>query len=69
MVEPVQDRTLRCELDGERTHDHCAGVCYLDGADIAATMVRRGLARDCARFSGGRYHAADTGARCLPDRR
>jgi micrococcal nuclease len=43
MVELVQGRTLRCELDGERTHDRCAGVCYLDGADIAAIMVRARL--------------------------
>jgi hypothetical protein len=30
----------------------------LDGADIAAVMVRGGLARNCERFSGGRYRAA-----------
>jgi endonuclease YncB( thermonuclease family) len=59
MLELVQGRTLRCELDGERTHDRCAGVCYLDGADIAAIMVRRGLARDCLRFSGGRYRMVE----------
>jgi micrococcal nuclease len=35
------------------------GICYLDGADIAAVMVRTGLARDCARFSAGRYRAAE----------
>jgi micrococcal nuclease len=55
MLELVQGRTLRCELDGDRTHDRCVGVCYLDGADIAEVMVREGLARDCPRFSGGRY--------------
>jgi micrococcal nuclease len=55
MLELVQGRTLSCELDGERTHDRCVGVCYLNGADIAEVMVREGLARDCPRFSGGRY--------------
>ena len=25
----VQGRELRCELDGERTHDRCVGICYL----------------------------------------
>jgi micrococcal nuclease len=55
----VSGRELRCELDGSRTHDRCAGVCYLDGADIAAVLVRQGLARDCPRFSGGRYAAAE----------
>jgi endonuclease YncB( thermonuclease family) len=47
MLELVPGRTLRCELDGEHTHDRCVGVCYLDGTDIAAVMVRRGLARNC----------------------
>jgi micrococcal nuclease len=59
MIELVQGRTLRCELDGERTHDRCVGVCYLDGQDISEVMVRRGLARDCPRFSGGRYARAE----------
>jgi endonuclease YncB( thermonuclease family) len=55
MIELVQGRTLRCELDGERTHDRCVGVCYLNGADISEAMVRGGVARDCPRFSQGRY--------------
>jgi endonuclease YncB( thermonuclease family) len=59
MVELVLARTLRCELNGERTHDRCVGVCYLEDRDISAEMVRRGLARDCERFSGGRYQAAE----------
>ena len=59
MLELVQGRTLRCELDGERTHDRCVGVCYLNCADIAATMVRQGVARDCERFSGGRYRTVE----------
>ena len=46
---------MRCQLDGETTYDRCAGTCYLDGRDIAAELVRAGLARDCPRYSGGRY--------------
>jgi endonuclease YncB( thermonuclease family) len=38
MIELVDDRILRCELDGDRTHDRCVGICYLDGADISAEM-------------------------------
>jgi micrococcal nuclease len=49
----------RCELDGERTHDRCVGICYLHGEDISKIMVRGGLARDCPRFSGGRYAEAE----------
>jgi hypothetical protein len=47
--------------------DRCVGVCYLDGMNIEEELVRIGLARDCPRFSGGRYReveqaAADQGA-------
>ena len=62
MRQMVDGRELRCELDGERTHDRCVAVCYLNGADIAEAMVRAGLARDCPRFSGGRYRAAEVQA-------
>jgi micrococcal nuclease len=43
---------------GNRTHDRCVGICYLDGEDISEILVRRGLARDCPRFSSGRYAQA-----------
>ena len=59
MVELALGRQVRCELDGERTHDRCVAVCYLEGRDLAAEMIRAGLARDCPRFSGGRYRAAE----------
>jgi endonuclease YncB( thermonuclease family) len=29
MIKLVEGRTLRCEVDGERTHDRCVGICYL----------------------------------------
>jgi endonuclease YncB( thermonuclease family) len=67
MIELARGRRVRCELDGTRTYDRCAGICYLDGADISEIMVHRGLARDCPRYSQGRYaeaerHAAAAGA-------
>jgi hypothetical protein len=49
----------RSELDGERTHDRCVGVCYLESEDISEVMVRRGLGRDCPRFSDRRYAEAE----------
>ena len=58
----VSGKTLRSELDGEQTHDRCAGVCYLDGKDISATLVADGLARDCPHSSGGRYHDVEARA-------
>jgi micrococcal nuclease len=27
MIKLVEGRALRCELNGERTHDRCVGVC------------------------------------------
>jgi micrococcal nuclease len=59
MLELVEGREVRCELDGQRTYDRCVAVCYLEGVDIAAEMVAAGLARDCPRFSGGRYREAE----------
>jgi micrococcal nuclease len=59
MVEMVLGRELSCDLDGTRTYDRCVGICYFDGEDISDVMVRRGLARDCPRFSGGRYAQAE----------
>jgi micrococcal nuclease len=62
MVAMVQGQTVRCELDGTHTYDRCAGVCYLDGRDIAEALVSAGLARDCPRYSGGRYAAIEAQA-------
>jgi hypothetical protein len=52
----------RCELDVERTYDRCVGICYLQGEDIGEAMLRQGVARDCPRFSGGRYVEAEVQA-------
>jgi micrococcal nuclease len=62
MIKLVHGSQVRCELDGTRTHDRCAGVCYHEGRDIAETMVRAGLARDCPRYSGGRYRDLERAA-------
>jgi micrococcal nuclease len=52
----VGSAIVRCELNGERSHERLVAVCFLpNGADIGAELVRRGLALDCARFSGSRY--------------
>jgi micrococcal nuclease len=59
MVELVDGRVLRCELTGRRTYDRCVGVCYVNGTDVEAIMVRKGFARDCPRFSGGRHAEAE----------
>ena len=51
----VEGQTVICELTGERTHGREVGVCSRDGRDIGAAVIEAGLARDCPRFSQGRY--------------
>jgi micrococcal nuclease len=59
MRDLVLGKVITCELDGEQNHDRCIAICYLEGADISEAMVRQGLARDCPRYSGGRYQQAE----------
>lgn len=62
MLELVAGKAVRCDLNGERTYDRVVGVCYLNEQDIGASIIAAGLARDCPRFSGGRYDAFNTAA-------
>ncbi len=56
----VGDKIVRCELNGERSYERLVGVCFLpDGTDIGAEIIRRGLALDCAHFSGSRYQTLE----------
>jgi micrococcal nuclease len=67
MVELVEGQVVVCELTRERTHGRRVGGCHRDGRDIAGELIAAGLARDCPRFSGGRYAPVETqGARRLP---
>lgn len=51
----AEGEPVRCALDGTQFQNHEIGICYVAGQDIAAAVVRAGLARDCPAFSGGRY--------------
>lgn len=67
MHELVAGKAVRCQLNGERSYDRVIGVCFIDGEDIGALIISAGLARDCPRFSKGRYDAFNTEAsRKLP---
>lgn len=55
----ISGRAVTCDLTGERTYDRVVGVCYVDGVDIGAMIISLGLARDCPRYSGGRYAAVE----------
>lgn len=54
---------VTCWLDGTRSHDRIVALCERDGVDLGAYLIVRGLARDCPRFSGGRYAALEHKAR------
>ena len=51
----VNGKKVRCELDGTRSHDRVVGICFLNDQDIGEAVIAAGLARDCPRFSGGKY--------------
>ena len=51
----AEGEPVRCTLDGSTFQQHEVGICYVAGRDIAAAVIRAGLARDCPAFSGGRY--------------
>src|SRR4051794_17762450 len=55
LVELVQGRAVVCELTRERTWGRRVGTCRVDGEDLAAQVTAAGLARDCPRYSKGRY--------------
>lgn len=58
----VAGRTVACIPDGSRTHGRIVAVCTVDGRDLGGALVAAGLARDCPRFSGGRYAALERAA-------
>jgi len=58
----VMGRKVTCRLNGSKTYDRFVGVCFLNGRDIGATIISEGLARDCPRYSGGRYSKFETAA-------
>lgn len=63
----VEGHTLRCALTGERSHDRWVGTCWIGTLDVSAAVIATGTARDCERFSAGRYAAVEPPAsRALP---
>src|SRR4051794_1481739 len=59
LVDLIEGHTVVCDLTQERTHGRRVGWCYRDGRDIAGELIGAGLARDCPRYSGGRYEAVE----------
>jgi len=63
---------VECDLEGRKSYDREVGACYFimsDGqrVDPQAEAVKAGFARDCPRYSGGRYLGFETPeSRALP---
>ena len=56
MREIVGGQEVTCVPNGDRSYNRVISICHLpDGTDIGRELIRRGLALDCAHFSGGRY--------------
>jgi micrococcal nuclease len=63
MRQLVEGKEVRCEPDGTRTRNRIVAICYLGNQDIGQAIIAAGHARDCPRFSGGRYAPAEVSAR------
>ncbi len=57
----VLSKPVRCRLNGAKTYDRYVGTCYLrSGEDIGVLAVAEGFARDCPRYSNGKYAEFET---------
>lgn len=68
MQKLVLRKRVKCWLNGEKTYDRWVGTCYTaSDEDIGAIGIQAGHARDCPRFSGGKYTQFETQkSRALP---
>lgn len=65
LIRMCKGQVIRAEISEEMSYDRVVAKCYLpDGTDVAAELVKMGLALDWARFSGGAYrHLEPAGVR------
>lgn len=61
LVQLCKGQVVTARLRPDLTYDRVVAECYLpDGRDLAAELVRAGLALDWAKFSGGKYRHLET---------
>lgn len=61
LVALCKGQTVTAYLKPELSYDRLVAECHLpDGRDLAAELVRCGLALDWATFSGGKYRHLET---------
>lgn len=58
LVRICKGEIITAEIEQDISYDRLVATCYLsDGRDLSAEMVKRGLALDWPKFSGGKYAA------------
>ncbi|WP_370400113.1 thermonuclease family protein [Sulfitobacter sp. JB4-11] len=56
VIHMCKGKVITAKICDEMSYNRVVGVCYLpDGRDIAAELVKQGLAVDWPKYSGGRY--------------
>jgi endonuclease YncB( thermonuclease family) len=56
LVQLCKGQTVTARIKPEMSYDRLVAECFLpDGRDLAAELVRAGLALDWPKFSGGKY--------------
>ena len=63
MRDLVLGKDVHCELNGKKTYDRLVGRCFLGMLDVGREIIRAGLARDCPRYSSGKYKRDEMEAR------
>lgn len=61
MVALCKGQVIRAELIDDVSYDRLVGKCFLpDGRDLSAELVKKGLAIDWPKYSGGEYLQLET---------
>lgn len=56
LVQLCKGQVITAEIEPEISYDRLVATCFLpDGRDLSAEMVKRGMALDWPKFSGGKY--------------
>lgn len=59
----VGGKNIACTPDGTKARGRPVVTCTIGGVDVGQLQVEQGFARDCPRYSKGRYAAAEQRAR------
>lgn len=61
LVQLCKGQTVTARIRPELSYDRVVAECFLpDGRDLAAELVRAGMALDWPKFSGGKYRHLET---------